>query len=79
MEHWDSNLPKNFSLRPPPPQPNSAHIFSLKGKHVTEGVTKKCRLSHSLLTNSALAYESQCGWMGGVAWSQSMSAAVHIT
>jgi hypothetical protein len=31
-------------------------VVSLKGKHVTEGVTKRCRLSHSLLTNSALVY-----------------------
>ncbi len=44
-----------------------------------QGVTKRCRLS--LLTNSALVYESQCGGDGGggVAGSQPMSIAVHIT
>ncbi len=43
-----------------------------------QGVTKRCRLS--LLTNSALVYESKCGGMGGeVAGSQPMSTAVHIT
>ncbi len=36
---------------------------------------KRCRLS--LLTNSALVYESQCGGMGGVATSQPMSTAEH--
>ncbi len=43
-----------------------------------QGVTKRCQ---SLLTNSALVYESQCGGMrgGGVAGSQQMSTAVHIT
>ncbi len=40
-------------------------------------VTKRCRLS--LLTNSALVYESQCGRMEGVAWSQPVSTTVHIT
>ncbi len=41
------------------------------------GVTKRCRLS--LMTNSALVYESQCGGIRGVAGSQPMSTAVHIT
>jgi hypothetical protein len=41
-----------------------------------QGVTKRCRLS--LLTNSTLVYESQCGVKGGVAGSQPMSTAVHI-
>ena len=60
----------------PHPQPNSAHVFSLKGKHVTEGVTKRCRLSHSLLTNSALAKSltSPNAGDGG-----ELRAAVHIT
>jgi hypothetical protein len=39
-------------------------------------VTKRCCLS--LLTLSTLVYESQC-WGIGVAWSQQMSTAVHIT
>ncbi len=43
----------------------------------TKGVTKRCRLS--LLTNSALVYESKRGGRGGVAGSQPMSTAVHIT
>jgi hypothetical protein len=47
----------------------------------TQEVTKICRLS--LLTNSALVYESECRGMGGggveVAGSQPMSTAVHIT
>ncbi len=42
-----------------------------------QGITKKCRLS--LLTNSALVYKSKCGGDWGVAGSQSMSTAVHIT
>jgi hypothetical protein len=42
-----------------------------------QGVTKRCFLS--LLTNSALVYESQCVGMGKVAGSQPMSTAVHIT
>ncbi len=33
----------------------------------------------SLLTNSALVYESKCGGMGGIAGSHPMSTAVHIT
>jgi hypothetical protein len=39
--------------------------LSLRQKPTTfnQGVTKRCRLS--LLTNSALVYESQCGRMGG--------------
>jgi hypothetical protein len=40
-------------------------------------VTKRCRLS--LLTNSSLVYESECGGWGGVAGSRTMSTAVHIT
>ncbi len=43
---------------------------------VEQGITKRCR--QSLLTNSARIYESKCGG-GGVAGSQPMSAAVHIT
>ncbi len=46
-------------------------------KNSTQGVTKRCRLS--LLTNSALIYESQCGGMGGSWGAQPMSTAVHIT
>jgi len=42
----------------------------------TPGITKRGRLS--LLTNSAFVYESKCGG-GGVAGSQPMSTAVHIT
>ncbi len=42
----------------------------------SQGVTKRCRLS--LLTNSALVYDPNCGG-GGVAGSQPMSTAVHIT
>jgi len=41
------------------------------------GGTKRCRLS--LLTNSVLVYESQCGGRRGVTGSQPMSTAVHIT
>ncbi len=40
-------------------------------------ITKRCRLS--LVTNSALVYESQCGGWREVAVSQPMSTAVHIT
>jgi hypothetical protein len=42
-------------------------------------VTKRCRLS--LLTNSALVYESQCGGKGRgrIAGSQPMNTAGHIT
>ena len=36
-------------------------------------------MSSSLLTNSVVVYESQCGGMGWIAWSQPMSTAVHIT
>jgi hypothetical protein len=42
-----------------------------------QGISKRCRLS--LLTISALVYESQCEGMGEVAGSQPMSTAVHIT
>jgi hypothetical protein len=45
-----------------------------------QGVTKRCRLS--LLTNSALVYESQCEGMGRGGRSQPMITAVqcvHIT
>jgi hypothetical protein len=41
-----------------------------------QGVTKRCRLS--LLTNSALLYESQCRKGGGGAGSQPMSTAERI-
>ncbi len=41
-----------------------------------QGVTKKCRLT--LLTNSALVYESKCGGEG-IAGSRPMSTASHIT
>jgi hypothetical protein len=46
---------------------------------LNQRVTKRCRLS--LLTNSALVYESQCEGDGGgmVAGSQPMSTAAHIT
>jgi hypothetical protein len=37
--------------------------YSLTTVGQNQGVTKRCRLS--LLTNSALVYESQCGGMGG--------------
>jgi hypothetical protein len=40
-----------------------------------KGVTKRCRLSW--LTNSALVYETKCGWRGGVAGSQPMGTSVH--
>jgi hypothetical protein len=36
----------------------------LDGDGMYQRVTKRCRLS--LLTNSALVYESQCGRIGGV-------------
>jgi hypothetical protein len=42
-----------------------------------QGVTKICRLS--LLTNSALVIRVQCGGREGVAGSQPMRTAVHIT
>ncbi len=41
---------------------------------LSQGVTKRCRLSW--LTNNALAYEPKCG-RGGLAGSQPMSTAVH--
>ncbi len=59
------------SMSPPPPPGLGRQIHSM------QGVTKRCRLS--LLTNSALVYESQCGGWEGVAGSQPMSTAVHIT
>jgi hypothetical protein len=53
------------------------HFFGIVKDPPPQGITKRCRLS--LLTNSALVYESQCGGIGDVAGSQPMSAAVHIT
>ncbi len=47
------------------------------GMQKDQGVTKRCRLS--LLTNSALVILVQMRGRGGVAWSQPMSTAVHIT
>jgi hypothetical protein len=47
------------------------------GMSLPGGNKETCRLS--LLTNSALVYESKCGGTGGVAGSQPMSTAVHIT
>ncbi len=44
---------------------------------LVQGVTKRCRLS--LLTNSALVIRDQMRGEGGVAGSQPMSTAVHIT
>ncbi len=44
---------------------------------VMQGVTKRCRLSW--LTNSALVYASPNAWEWGVAGSQTMRTAVHIT
>ncbi len=44
---------------------------------LTQGVTRRCRLS--LLTNSALVYRVQMRGEGGIAGSQPMSSAVHIT
>jgi hypothetical protein len=38
-------------------------IYTKKHVGMNQGVTKRCRLS--LLTNSALVYESKCGEMGG--------------
>jgi hypothetical protein len=46
-------------------------------KDPEQGVTKRCRLS--LLTNSALVKRVQMRGEGGVAGSQPMSIAVHIT
>jgi hypothetical protein len=46
--------------------------------HHDRGVTKRCR--QALLTNSALVIRVPMGGKGrGVAWSQPMSTAVHIT
>ncbi len=53
------------------------NFFGIVRDPPPQGITKRCRLS--LLTNSALVYESQCGGIGDVAGSQPMSAAVHIT
>jgi hypothetical protein len=51
---------------------------SLPGEDLTQGVTKRWRLS--LLTSSTLVYESKCGGIkGGAAGSQPMSTAVHVT
>ncbi len=44
---------------------------------IYQGVTKRCRLS--LLANSALVYKSKCGGIVGVAGSQPINTAVHIT
>ncbi len=61
--------------RPCPPKRPLSRIWS--GNKNKEGVTKRCRLS--LLTNCAHVYESKCGGRGGVAGSQPMNTAVHIT
>jgi hypothetical protein len=72
-------LPIPFSI-PPFGRP-----LELPGQRTRQGVTQRCRLS--LLTNSALVYESQCGGMGwggeggggcGVSANE-YSIAVHIT
>jgi hypothetical protein len=59
----------------------SSHLAPWLFRSADQGVSKRCRLS--LLTNSALVHESQCMrgvWGGGgVAGSQPMSTAVHIT
>ncbi len=58
-----------WSLKP------AAQRYKVSG---AQGDTKRCRLS--LLTISALVYEPKCGGMcEGVAGSQPMSTAVHIT
>jgi hypothetical protein len=44
------------------------HDLSDDDVSTNQGVTKRCRLS--LLTNSTLVYESQCGVKGGLAGSQ---------
>jgi hypothetical protein len=49
---------------------------TVTGMATGHGVTKRCRLS--LLTNSALVYESKCGGRGGVAGSQPVSTAMHM-
>ncbi len=49
----------------------------LQNKDKKQGVTKRCRIS--LLTNSALLYDSQSVGIRGVAGPQPMSTAVHIT
>ncbi len=60
-------LPKRISIPAAP-----SHQFSSD-----KGVTKRCRLS--LLTNSALLYECKSEGIGGVAGSQPIRTAVHIT
>jgi hypothetical protein len=57
----------------------AAHNKTNQGVLRPGGYTKRCRLS--LLTNSALLYESYTGGMGwgGVAGSKPMCTAVHIT
>ncbi len=42
----------------------------------SRGVTKRCRLS--LLTNSALVYETNCGGRGGVAGSHPMAMSTAV-
>jgi hypothetical protein len=55
--------------------------FVLHGKHSYQGITKRCRLS--LRTNSAprirVQMQGDGGGEGGVAGSQPVSTAVHIT
>ncbi len=54
----------------------AAAIVGLKNLYrLTQGVTKRCRLSW--LTNSAFVYELKCGCRVGIAGSHLMSAAVH--
>ncbi len=55
---------------------------SSKTRHtslIQRGLSTNRRGSLRDVTNSALVYESKCGWLGGVAGSQPMSTAVHIT
>ncbi len=54
----------------------SATFTSAIQRYKSGGYKEMCRLS--LLTNSGLVYEPKCG-RGGVAGSQPMSTAVHIT
>ncbi len=58
-------------------QGHGHHIHLHRHFQGTQGVTNRCRLS--LLTSSALVYESQCVGIGGIAGPQPMSTAVHIT
>jgi hypothetical protein len=72
-QDWSSFLVYPFrhtKLHPHPPTSFNQSI---------QGVTKTCRLS--LLTNSALVYESKCGGMGVgvVAGHKPIIKAVHIT